>query len=587
MRIRTPARCVARGGLVGQRGLRAGLGGPVYAVDPNRALSQYLRERWGAEKGFPGGAVYAITQTPDGYLWLGTEKGLVRFDGWSFQLFQHATTPALPEGPVRRLLADAEGNLWITLRNPSLVRYRAGKFENALTTLAQPEHGITAMTRDGNGEALFSALGNGTLKYHNGKFVTLAARSELPNFLVLSMAETPDGNLWLGTRDAGLFRLTDGHITAVAQKLPDRKINCLLPDGQQGLWVGTDNGVVRWNGTAFSSAGVPAALNRTQALTMLRDRDANVWIGTASQGLLRLNANGVAALASNRPVTALFEDREGNLWVGSAEGLECVRDSVFVSYAAPEAGSGPVHVDAENRVWFAPLAGGLAWLNDQGQAKRVALAGLDNDVVYSLAGGNDELWLGRQRGGLTRWRGQGAISYTQADGLAQNSVYAVYRTRDGTVWAGTLSGGVSQFRNGKFTTYTSADGLASNTVAAMLEGADGTMWFATPSGLSAPSQGRWQTHRVGEGLAVHCLWEDEAGVLWLGTAAGLAYLKDGRVQFPTALPASLQEQVFGLVRDRHGSLWMATSNHVLRVKRAALLAGSLNEADLRAFGLGS
>ena len=139
-------------------------------------MSQYLRDQWGVEKGFPGGPVYAIAQTPDGYLWIGTEKGLVRFDGWSFQLFQAATTPSLPAGLVRGLMTDAEGNLWITLGNPSLWRYRDGKFENALTKLAQAEQGITAMAKGGKGEALFSALGNGTLKYHNGKFITLAAR---------------------------------------------------------------------------------------------------------------------------------------------------------------------------------------------------------------------------------------------------------------------------------------------------------------------------------------------------------------------------------------------------------------------------
>ncbi len=570
---------MARGRLVGQPAYA-----PVYAIDPNRAVSQYLREGWGAEKGFPGGPVYAIAQTPDGYLWMGTEKGLVRFDGWSFQLFQPASPPALPDGPVRGLLVDAEGNLWITLRNPSLVRYRAGTFENALTTLAQPEHGITAMTRDGNGAALFSTLGNGTLKYQDGKFVTLAPRSELPNFLVIALAETPDGGIWLGTRDAGLFRLTGGQISAIVQKLPDRKINCLLPDGQQGLWVGTDNGVVRWNGTAFSAAGVPPALARTQALTMLRDRDGNVWIGTAAQGLLRLNANGIAALASNRPVTALFEDREGNLWVGSAEGLERVRDSAFVSYEVEK--SGALYVDEESRAWFAPATGGLRWLDGAGRTQRIAA--FDNDVVYSIAGGDGELWLGRQRGGLTRLRNQGeAISYTQAEGLAQNSVYAVYRTRDGSVWAGTLSGGVSRFSNGKFTTYTSADGLASNAVTALLESADGTIWFGTPNGLSALSQGRWQTYRVADGLpadAVNCLWEDAAGVLWIGTAEGLAYLKDGRIHRITDAPAYLREPLFGLAGDRHGALWLAMASQVLRVSRDKLLNGALNETDVRAFG---
>jgi ligand-binding sensor domain-containing protein len=130
--------------------------------------------------------------------------------------------------------------------------------------------------------------------------------------------------------------------------------------------------------------------------------------------------------------------------------------------------------------------------------------------------------VGRQAArGLTNLRGAGssfaAKSYTQADGLAQNSVFAVHQSRDGTVWAGTLSGGVSRLRNGKLTTYTTANGLASNTVSSILEGADGTMWFATPNGLSALAADGWRVYLMRQGLpadSVNCLLEDSAGVLW-------------------------------------------------------------------------
>src|SRR6185295_16894599 len=115
------------------------------AGEPDRAMSQYIRERWGTERGFAGGPVYAITQTADGYLWIGTEKGLVRFDGLNFRLMQHANTPALPDGPILGLTADAEGNLWIRLRGPNVLRYRDGKFENVLRDIEPGEAGITAM----------------------------------------------------------------------------------------------------------------------------------------------------------------------------------------------------------------------------------------------------------------------------------------------------------------------------------------------------------------------------------------------------------------------------------------------------------
>jgi ligand-binding sensor domain-containing protein len=245
------------------------------AIDPGRELSQYIRDQWGSSKGFPGGQVYAITQTSDGYLWIGAEKGLVRFDGLNFHLFQHANTPVIPVGPIRSLVADAEGGLWIHLGGPRILRYAHGKFEDVASLLPQSEPAFTAMGRGANGEVLISSLVNGTLRYDDGKFVKLAGPTDLPNFLVISLAESPDGKLWLGTRDLGLFYATQGHTSNIGKPLPDRKINCLLPITNEELWIGTDNGVVRWNGVEATTAGLSASLTHVQALTMIRDRDAN------------------------------------------------------------------------------------------------------------------------------------------------------------------------------------------------------------------------------------------------------------------------------------------------------------------------
>src|SRR2546427_319279 len=202
------------------------------------------------------------------------------------------------------------------------------------------------------------------------------------------------------------------------------------------------------------------------------------------------------------------------------------------------------------------------------------------------------LWIGRQRGGLTHLQVQGTSfateTYTQKDGLAQNSVFAVHQSRDGTVWAGTLSGGVSKFAGGKFTNYTIRSGLSSNAVTAILEGSDGTMWFATPAGLNAYSKNHWQVFTAQEGLPsdnVNCLLEDSLGVLWIGTADGIALVTEGRVRVPPKTPASLKEQIFGFAEDNNGALWVATSNQVLRVSREKLLNGAVSDADIREFGL--
>ena len=571
------------------------------AMDPSRAMSQYIRDRWGPEQGFPRGPVYAIAQTSDGYLWIGTEAGLVRFDGWNFRMIPDSSRNFKIEN-VLGLTPAADGSLWVRLQGTTLLRYRNGLFEKVPSALSDAS--ITAMSRTAQGDLLIAKNENGALAYRNGKFEVLASGADLPRSPLLALAQMPDGDLWMGTRDAGLFRVSGGETSSIRKGLPDAKINCLLPDGSRGLWIGTDNGVVRWNGTEVTSAGLPTGLNRFQALAMTRDRDGNLWVGTDSRGLLRLNGADAASLdepgdGPRQAVTAVFEDREGNLWTGGASALERLRDSPFVSYSAPEGlpsdGSNPVFVDAENRTWFPPVSGGLWWVKN-GQSGRIAQAGLENDLVYSIAGRADELWVGRERGGLTRLRRQGgsgagsftADTYTSANGLAQNSVYSVYETRDGTVWAGTLSGGVSRFRDGKFTTYTTATGLASNTVAAILETSDGTVWFATPNGLSALAKDRWISYAPRDGLPsgnVNCLFEDSTGVLWVGTAEGLAFRGSRVFQPVIEAPESLHEQILGIAEDHYGSLWIATSNHVLRINRDKLMRGVLTEGDTREFGI--
>ena len=530
-----------------------------------------MRERWGPEAGFPRGPVYSIDQTKDGYLWIGTEKGLVRFDGVNFHLMQSDASSQSSMTHVLGLLADTEGGLWVRLRGPSmtLVHYNGKSFSDRMADLAHPKSSASAMGRAWDGAPLFWVLDSepSAIVLRGGKFETLAAPPNFSRSAVLAVTQTPNGDVWVGTRDAGLFRFAGGKTIAVMEGLPDLKVNALVSAGNNQLWVGTDAGVALWDGHKLTKAGLPPSLsNVVQCLSMTIDRDSNLWVGTNSGGLLRVNSSGAAAIEDVRgdsiaAVTAVFEDREGNLWAGSAKGLYRFRDSAFVTYSLPEG----LPSDGSN---------------------------LDHDVVYAMAGGKDEVWAGRQRGGLTRLRWvQGSIrtkTYTEADGLAQNSVSSVYQARDGSVWAGTLSGGVSRLGLGQppFTNFTAADGLISNTVNAILESPDGTLWFATPSGISALSDGRWRSFATSDGLPsdnVICMLLDSGGIVWAGTSAGIAFRAQARFQVPAA-PAALREQILGIAEDKLGSIWLATSNHVLRLRRDKLMNGSLAEDDVHEYG---
>jgi signal transduction histidine kinase/ligand-binding sensor domain-containing protein len=574
----------------------------AYGLDPARALSQFVHEEWGVERGFVGGVVYAFAETPDGYLWLGTDKGLVRFDGATFMLVSESDVSA-SGAAVLDLAVDGNGDLWIRRRGPNVQRLSKGRFEDALWSLSPKEEFVGAIARGRNGTVLLATRFHGVARHAGGRFKTMAAPWPAEN-PVRAIVEAPDGRVWLGTEGSGLFSVLDGRVTRGPDDLADDTIEALSPAADQGLWIATLRGVRRWNGHQSTTAGVPAALRRLHVLRMLRDRDANVWLGT-TRGLVRVGPDGSVVFdrgaAHDRgtviggAVTALFEDREGSLWIGGATGIARLRQGGFTAYTRAEGlpadHVGPVHVDAGGRTWFAPVHGGLYWL-EQGRIQRVTAAGLDRDVVYAISGGGDDVWVGRKQGGLTRLRVAGgtvhAATFTNRDGLLPGSIVALHRSGDGTIWTGTLGAGASVSRaNGAgFSTYTAETGLASNIVSSITQTRDGTVWFATPQGLSAFTDGRWRTYGVAEGLpsgAINCVLGAGADAsLWVGTAAGLVRIVDGRV-VANPLPPLLRHQIFGLAEDNRGSLWVATSNRLLHVALDRLRHGAPDEDGIREF----
>jgi signal transduction histidine kinase/ligand-binding sensor domain-containing protein len=572
---------------------------PLAALDSERDISQYLRDRWGRAQGFPGGPVHGITQSSDGYLWIAAERGLVRFDGLTFRLFAPSAQSPGTGPTVLGVSPDQDDGVWARLRGPAVFRMRRGRFEDSPAIEGRPESVVTAMIRVRNGGTLMATLGQGVISYHDGRFETLAPASTIPLSFAISIAESADGTIWAGTRDVGLLRIEPSRVVRISEGLPDSKINCLLSDDDGALWIGTDKGVARWHDGRVTRTGVPAELLSLPALAMLRDRDANMWIAAGRRGLLRIDRRGAMRRYAQEDgllgdVTTLFEDRDGNLWIGTSGGLERLRDAVFTTFSSaqgfPSESTGPVYVDAEERTWFAPASGGLYWWRD-GRVGRITEDGLGTDVVYSIAGADRGVWVGRQRGGLSRVRLQdSAVSverFTHADGLAQDSVYAVHRARDGAVWAGTLSGGASRLKDGVFTNFGTTNGLSSNTVASILESADGTMWFATPNGVNAFSRGGWRRYTTSDGLPsndVNVLMDDSKGLVWAGTAAGVAIFDAGQVSLPPNVPPDLRGPILGMAEDRLGSFWISMADRVVQVNRDGLLHGVLGEDDLREYG---
>jgi signal transduction histidine kinase/ligand-binding sensor domain-containing protein len=570
----------------------------AFALDPSRALTQYVHDKWGADRGFLGGTVYAICQSDDGYLWIGTERGLVRFDGSSFVLMQRPVPGSPAIGAVRGLVADNEGNMWIRIDGPHLLRYRERRFEDTVPRFGLHQDTFTAMSLDNKGNLILWGLGNGTLRFRGGKFESLTSAGDLSG-TTLSVAETLDHKVWLGTRDEGLFQINQGRSSSVSRELVDTSINTLLPAKNGGLWIGTDFGIEFRDRNGLLKIGAQSVVKQRQILALVLDHNANVWVGTEN-GLIRISPDGTISSDqlnhnSDSEVTAIYEDRDGDIWFGGLRGIERLRDGIFTTYSTaqglPSEHNGPVYVDTEGRTWFGPLSGGLYWLKD-GHVERVAIAGLDGDVVYSISGGGGEVWVARQHGGLTVLTKSGdsfvSRTYTKAEGLLQSSVYSVHRNRDGTIWIGTVNAGTSKLKDGKFTNYSVANGLVSNSVNSIVEGYDGTMWFATAGGLASFSDGNWLNRSAADGLPssnIRSIFEDSKHTLWIATSGGLAFLQSDQIGVPRKLPDSLHEEIFGIAEDKTGYLWFATSDHVLQVDRDRLVAGTINTSDVQSYGI--
>lgn len=414
------------------------VGLPIAALDAGKPLSSYQRQNWQTESGLPQNTVHAIMQTHDGYLWLATEGGLVRFDGVKFTVYDSQNTPGLHSNNIRALLEDQEHALWIGtadglsvfrpngatvftrdqgLPNNSIfsleqdgsghllvqtasggAEYRNGRFKTR--DLKAKAEGAAATLRDRNG-AVWTA-NRGVQRTVNGKTETFPANDPLASDVILSLFEDREGNLWLGSESSGVTVLRDQKITTYLDDLT----RCVYQDRQGALWFGGNGGLTKM------AAGQVSHL-------------------TVKDGL------------SSDLIFALGETRAGDLLVGTQDGLNVIH---------------------EGQVSVLTTADGLA-----------------DDLVRSLHTDADgSVWIGTRRG-LTLWKDEKFHTYTEADGLASDLVGAVTRDRDGALWVGTLRG-LTRFKDGHLQTFAAREGLASNVVTALRDDTAGVLWIGTQEG---------------------------------------------------------------------------------------------------------
>ena len=554
--------------------------GCAFALDPSLDISQYAHTAWKAGDGFSKGIIYTIDQTSDGYLWLGTEFGLFRFDGVRAVPWQPTTGEHLPSGPIRRILVARDGTLWIGT-SKGLASWNKGKLTQH-PELAGQQVGALVEDREGTiwvgtGQVGVTGIPGKLCAIHGGNSLCYGENGSLGQ-AVYSLYEDSKGNLWAGAA-TGLWQWKPG---------PPKLYP--LPKGVAGF-IGLaedENGVLLINMTGGVSQLVNGRVEPYPLLAgrkfssgrLLRDRDGGLWIATHGQSLLHVHQGRTDVFTqsdglSGEWVTNLFEDREGDIWVATLDGLDRFRDFAVPTISTKQGLSNAVVLSVtaadDGSIWLGTIDGLNRWKDGQVTVYRKRNGLPDDDIqslfqddhgrivvstlrgvaylennrfiplniypggfanpgpmVHSMAADRaGNLWISDEHQGIFHLLGGRLVEQIPWDRLGHQDWAAATLydpVREG-LWLGFTYGGLAFFKDGEVREYfTGADGLGAGRVDKLRLDRDGSLWAATEGGLSRVKNGRVATLSSKNGLpcdAVHWMMEDDARSMWLYTACGL------------------------------------------------------------------
>jgi len=548
----------------------------VFPLDPSKKITQYSLEAWTSESSLPQASVQAITQTRDGYLWLGTQEGLVRFDGIRFT--------QMNSEDVSSIVEDRDGSLWLATYN-GVMRLRNGSFESFSTERGLSNSRCNWLWMDSRGR-LWVATNVGVNYFENGRFTSFTKKDGLPSDRVVSVIETRGGEVWIATTE-GLARYEGGKLTTFTTKdgLPKNDVSYLFEGSDGTLWIGTTGGgLCAYRKGAFQRYGEKEGLPAPDIRAIYEDRDGNLWIGFEPGGLTRFRDGRMETVTakeglSDNTVWSIFEDREGSLWVGTfGGGLNRLKDAKFTGYDTSDGlssnSSWIVFEDSKNTLWIGTDQG-IDSLRDGRFVHYGKKEGLpDNSVNTVIEDKEGALWVGTDSG-LSRLKDGRFTTYSEKEGLSNLSVFSLFEDRRGTIWAGTNGGGLNYLKNGRFAVYKKSDGLSDDYIRAIIEDRKGNLWIGTSGGgINLFKDGKFTPIGEKEGLTspfIRALYEDREGSVFIGTrGGGLCRYRDGRIDSFRMADGLLSDVIFQILEDGRGNLWMSCNKGVFRVSKKDL-----------------
>ncbi len=590
----------------------------------SKPLTEYTHTVWTHKDGLPSAFIYSIAQTRDGYLWLATTDGLVRFDGVRFVHWRPTTGHTELLGAVRSLCAARDGSLWIGTA-AGLVGHIRGD-DLATSSIGSQ---IEAMLEDRDG-TLWVSTANQLMGFRATTLEQIGTAIALPGTLLSGPLQDRGGSIWFTTQNR-VLRLDSGNAQDTPLEIAKGKF-WISEDTEGDIWLTGSNGSTRPVNEGQIISGLDLERRSLDIHTVVRDSNGDTWIGTLGEGLARVRAgfrdgtkmetysesDGLSAAR----VWCFLEDREHNIWVGTQNGLNRFRDEKIATLTRRE-GLASDNVDAlaagpngeiwastsiganridgghrdlylkgvavmglsmvqENSLWAGTNLGVMS-LKDGKWASLPMPAGIQLQNVTVVAEDHkNAVWLFDARKGLYRWADGRITDFSNEPLLKWKSILAAGADSRGMMWFGLNEGGVVVFDGNRFHLYSESDGLASGSVNSVHIDEKATVWIGTERGLSRFDGQRFVTWNIANGLpGERVLWivSDNEGRVWLGYSTGVACVSrselDQAVRDPSHRVAySFLDDGDGLkgnpdrgwqspaVRASDGKFWFRTSEGV-------------------------